>query len=319
MTAPDSLDVLDATTYQPLASIPGLPDQSQDVLVAAYLGLALPRPIAVNTLTNTIFVLNSVNSTVSVIDGNTNTLTATIPVPVPPGAIVTEVLPPNTQLHEIKAGNTFFNVPTSTLTTLRGAIAMAVNEVDNLLYVASVNGTIEIYALPSATAPPLFSLSGTIKDANGVATAGVTVNAKTKNGTATAITDSTGLYVVTGLPADKYSVTPSSTQFSFTPATRSITITNGNAARVTFVAGPVVSDTLSVAKSNTGTVTSNPAGIDCGSTCSATFLSGTSVTLTATPPQGKTFSKWGGACSGTQPTCTVVMINKTAVRAVFNK
>ena len=62
-----------------------------------------------------------------------NTLIATIPVPVPPGAIVTEVLPPNTQLHEIKAGNTFFNAPTSTLTALGGAIAMAVNEANNLL------------------------------------------------------------------------------------------------------------------------------------------------------------------------------------------
>jgi YVTN family beta-propeller protein len=319
MTAPNSLDVFDASTYQPLASIPGLPDQTADVLVAAYLGLALPRPIAVNTLTNTIFVLNSVDSTVSVIDGNTNTLTATIPVPVPPGSIVTEVLPPNTQLHEIKAGNTFFNVPTSTLTTLGGAIAMAVNEVNNLLYVASVNGTIGVYSLPAATQPPLFSLSGTIKDANRVATPGVTVNVKSKNGTATAITDSKGLYVVTGLSAGKYSVTPSSTQFSFTPASRSITITNSNAARVTFTAGPVVSYTLSVGKSNAGTVTSNPAGIDCGGTCSAKFLSGTSVTLTATPPQGKTFSKWGGACSGTQPTCTVVLTKDTAVKAVFNK
>ena len=31
-----------------------------------------------------------------------------------------------------------------------------------------------------------------------------------------------------------------------------------------------------------GTVTSAPAGIDCGSTCSATFPAGTMVTLTAT-------------------------------------
>jgi YVTN family beta-propeller protein len=319
MSAPNSLDVFDASTYQPLASIPGLPDQTGDVLVAAYFGLALPRPIAVNTLTNTIFVLNSVDSTISVIDGNTNTLTATIPVPVPPGSIVSQVLPPNTQMFEIKAGNTFFNAPSSTLTTLGGAIAMAVNEGNNLLYEASVNGTIGVYSLPSATQPPLFSLSGTIKDAKGVATPGVTVNVKSGNGTATAITDSTGLYVVTGLPAGGYSVAPSSAQFSFKPASRSITITNSNATLVTFTAGPAVSYTLSVGKSNTGTVTSSPSGIDCGGTCSAKFPSGTSVTLTATPPQGKTFSKWGGACRGTQPNCTVVMTKNTAVKAVFNK
>ena len=46
--------------------------------------------------------------------------------------------------------------------------------------------------------------------------------------------------------------------------------------------------TLTVAKSGTGTgtVTSNPAGIDCGATCSAQFAGGTSVTLTATPACG---------------------------------
>jgi len=43
--------------------------------------------------------------------------------------------------------------------------------------------------------------------------------------------------------------------------------------------------TLTVNKSGngSGTVTSNPAGINCGTACSANFTSGASVTLTATP------------------------------------
>ncbi len=64
--------------------------------------------------------------------------------------------------------------------------------------------------------------------------------------------------------------------------------------------------TLAVTKAGTGsgTVTSSPAGISCGSTCSADFASGTSVTLTARRASGSTFAGWGGACSGTAATCT---------------
>lgn len=43
-----------------------------------------------------------------------------------------------------------------------------------------------------------------------------------------------------------------------------------------------------------GTVTSNPAGIDCGADCSATYLEGTPVTLTARQGDGCTFDGWTG-------------------------
>jgi hypothetical protein len=54
-----------------------------------------------------------------------------------------------------------------------------------------------------------------------------------------------------------------------------------------------------------GTVTSSPAGINCGSTCSASFDSGTLVTLTATPATGSTFGGWAGrGCSSGAVTMT---------------
>jgi hypothetical protein len=75
--------------------------------------------------------------------------------------------------------------------------------------------------------------------------------------------------------------------------------------------------TLSVTRTGNGTVSSAPAGISCGVTCSATFTAGTSVTLTATPAAGSVFSGWsGGGCSGTGA-CTLTMATATTVSAAF--
>lgn len=73
---------------------------------------------------------------------------------------------------------------------------------------------------------------------------------------------------------------------------------------------------LTVSKSGTGTVTSSPAGINCGIDCTESFASGTVATLTATPGTGYTFSGWSGDCSGTG-TCTVTMSAARNVIATF--
>ena len=81
--------------------------------------------------------------------------------------------------------------------------------------------------------------------------------------------------------------------------------------------------TLSVGRSNPGTVTAFPVGNDralnCGSACSAKFTQGTTVILSATPPAGKQFVSWSGACSGTVPTCGVTIQKDTSVQASFSK
>jgi secreted trypsin-like serine protease len=80
--------------------------------------------------------------------------------------------------------------------------------------------------------------------------------------------------------------------------------------------GPV-NFALTVTTSGTGTVTSSPAGINCGNTCSANFAANSTVTLTATAASGTTFTGWGGACSGTG-SCTVTMTTARTVTATFN-
>ena len=77
--------------------------------------------------------------------------------------------------------------------------------------------------------------------------------------------------------------------------------------------------TLHISKSGTGsgTVMSNPAGIDCGSTCKVSFAEGTSVTLTADPSSGSVFTGWSGdGCSGTGP-CTIIFNSNKTIDASF--
>ena len=78
--------------------------------------------------------------------------------------------------------------------------------------------------------------------------------------------------------------------------------------------------TLTVAKAGigNGTVTSSPSGINCGATCSQAVLSGSTVTLTATPVAGSTFVGWSGGCSGTGP-CAVTVAADLTVTATFFK
>lgn len=67
------------------------------------------------------------------------------------------------------------------------------------------------------------------------------------------------------------------------------------------------SNVLTVSKSGTGsgTVTSSPAGINCGATCAGTYTNGTSVVLTATAASGSTFAGWTGNSDCTDGSVTM--------------
>jgi DNA-binding beta-propeller fold protein YncE len=316
MTQPTSLDVLDASTYQVVASIPGLPDQSGDFQIAGYNALTLPRPVAVDTLTNTIFVLNSVNSTVSVFDGNTNTLTGTIAVAAT--GVTSQPYLTGTLLSETKPGNTIFDSRAGTITTLGGAIAMAVNESANLLYVASVNGTVGVFALNPPAAPPVFSMSGLIRDPSGAPAAGVAVRASSATAGATAITDATGLFVLAGLPAGTYTVTPSSAAHSFSPSSLTASLVDRNLGGLSIEANPPIVPnsytlspwtTIGAGVTTTATVTLNQPAPSGGAvlTLSASDPKAAKVPATVTVPAGQSSVSFAVQGSGVSIASTVTL------------
>jgi hypothetical protein len=94
-------------------------------------------------------------------------------------------------------------------------------------------------------------------------------------------------------------------------------MTNSAVASATYTVQQSFTLTVSKTDLGGGTVTSSPAGINCGSTCSASYVSGTTVTLTATPDVLSGFGGWSGCDSVSGNTCTVNMNSARSVTADF--
>jgi hypothetical protein len=75
--------------------------------------------------------------------------------------------------------------------------------------------------------------------------------------------------------------------------------------------------TLSASKNGTGagTVSSAPAGVNCGATCAASFAQGAAVQLTATAAAGSHFVAWSGDCNSAG---SVTMASDAACAATFD-
>jgi len=102
--------------------------------------------------------------------------------------------------------------------------------------------------------------------------------------------------------------------------------TNNNRVRkVEGVAAPTTPPTgnnfaLTLTAPTNGVVTSQPTGINCGTSmtsCSGTFSASSIVALTATPDTGATFTSWGGDCTGTTNPLNVTMDAAKTCSATF--
>jgi GH25 family lysozyme M1 (1,4-beta-N-acetylmuramidase) len=70
--------------------------------------------------------------------------------------------------------------------------------------------------------------------------------------------------------------------------------------------------------SGAGTVSSAPAGVDCGTTCTASFPVGSTVDLTAGADSASVFVGWGGGCTGLNSGCEVTLSSPVEVVATFD-
>ncbi|HVW48410.1 MAG TPA: PKD domain-containing protein [Solirubrobacterales bacterium] len=96
-------------------------------------------------------------------------------------------------------------------------------------------------------------------------------------------------------------------------------VTMGAAKNVKATFAPIPQFLLKVKKegNGSGTITSSPAGINCGPTCEASYLEGTLVKLTASPDAGSKAATWTGCDTVTGGVCEVTMGAAKEVKATF--
>jgi secreted trypsin-like serine protease len=94
----------------------------------------------------------------------------------------------------------------------------------NVLYTSVVYFRNWIGQYVTTTPPGDYSISGTITNSAGAGISGVTVS----NGSASATTSSSGAYTLSGLGNGTYTLTPSLGGYSFSPASRSVTVNGAN-------------------------------------------------------------------------------------------
>ncbi len=74
---------------------------------------------------------------------------------------------------------------------------------------------------------------------------------------------------------------------------------------------------LTVSTAGNGSVQSNDGFINCPGECSYSYVANTPVVLNAVPAPGWSVSSWGGYCSGTPSSCTIVMSQNESVPVTF--
>lgn len=151
------------------------------------------------------------------------------------------------------------------------------------------------------------------------------------NGSGAAVTGWAGLFLIPGgehasiTSADfTYGRTPRrNPEVAVFPPTGDPELSPGESMRGQFCASVTIPPMLDLqvlrAGTGGGTVTSTPAGIDCGADCSEKVVAGNPVTLVATAAPGSVFDGWsGGGCYGLG-TCVITSSGAATVTATFTR
>ena len=185
-----------------------------------------------------------------------------------------------------------------------GALAGSTYTTGPIIGACAVRATFS--ALPRYSLTVSKTGTGTVTSAPTGINCGTTCQAAYYSGTSVVLTAKT----VTGYQFSGWTNCPNATGTTCT-----VTLTGATGVGATFSALPRYS--LTVSKTGTGTVTSAPAGINCGTTCRAAYYSGTSVVLTAKAATGSQFADWTDCPNPSGTTCTVPVTDARTVQARF--
>ena len=185
----------------------------------------------------------------------------------------------------------------------------------------SGTGTCSVTMDASKSVTATFVSTGYVLTVNKTGTGTVTSSPVGINcGTACTASYASGTQVtLTAAPGTGFKFSSWSGGCTGTSTTCTTSMTAAKTVTANFVASTSYALTVRKAGTGTGTVTSNPAGINCGTACVASYASATAIRLTATPAAGSRFSSWSGGCTGTSTTCTTTMTAAKTVTANFVK
>ena len=312
--------------------------------------------VAVNSVTNKIYVANNnmlgfSNTTVgnvTVIDGATNsTTTITDPNAISPVALALNLV--TNKIYIANGGDypasnhgnvTVIDGATNSVTTLTDSnalapVGVAVNQTAKKIYVADANdsaltGNGGVTVIDGATNSLSFVSTGpnshilhavaldSVTNTIFVTSEGCFQEDPCRNpGSITVINGATNAVTTV--------INPSAHNpegVAVNEMNNRIYVANTGSSNVTVIDGGAIptSHTLSVVQegSGSGTVTSTPTGINCGTSCAASFTSGTTVSLAASPASGSQFTGWSTNCVG-MGSCSVTLITSDEfVTATFN-